>query len=288
MKKIIWTYAKLPRAGLGNKLLVWARAFVFSEINKCPFFVSNWADFKIGPFIRNEKSKRQYWGYFKKEDQISILRKIFFLFIKARLEPDLNYFTNLSNNINLFIFTATPDWPDYFLGLREYRNFIRIKFYSTISSKFIHRANLYAPPVIGVHVRRSDFKKNENSYLIGRQPNTQAPNSYYINIIKKLRKFEHSEVPVTIFTDGRNSDIADLLELPFVQLAPQNSDIVDLILLSRSKYIVITPGSTFSYWAAFISEAFIIKNSSKAPRIRSKAESLFEGTIAELSKQKSV
>ena len=36
-------YAKLPRGGLGNKMLVWARALVFSQRNSLPLFVSRWA-----------------------------------------------------------------------------------------------------------------------------------------------------------------------------------------------------------------------------------------------------
>ena len=28
-----YVYAKLPRAGIGNKLIVWARALVFAHVN---------------------------------------------------------------------------------------------------------------------------------------------------------------------------------------------------------------------------------------------------------------
>ena len=56
MKNIV--LAKLPKAGLANKLLVWARALVFAKENNYELFVIGWFDFKLGPFLRNEKTKR--------------------------------------------------------------------------------------------------------------------------------------------------------------------------------------------------------------------------------------
>jgi hypothetical protein len=43
-----------------------------------------------------------------------------------------------------------------------------------------------------------------------------------------------------------------------ISMVEGNTDIVDLLLMSKSKVIVTSAGSTFSYWAGFLSDAVII------------------------------
>jgi hypothetical protein len=43
-----------------------------------------------------------------------------------------------------------------------------------------------------------------------------------------------------------------------IQFSGKNPDIVDLVLLSKSKLIVTSATSTFSYWAAFLSNSPVI------------------------------
>src|ERR1019366_1638433 len=58
-------YVKFPKTGLGNLMLVWARACVFAHLNNLPLVTSSWWGFRPGAWIRNERKKRLYWGYFK-------------------------------------------------------------------------------------------------------------------------------------------------------------------------------------------------------------------------------
>lgn len=46
---IVW--AKLPRAGLGNKLLVWADAYIFAHNNNLRLFTTGWFTIYLGPFF---------------------------------------------------------------------------------------------------------------------------------------------------------------------------------------------------------------------------------------------
>lgn len=272
-----YTYAKLPRAGLGNKLLVWARALVFSNINCLPLFVSNWAEFKIGPIIRNERTKRQYWGYFKGTNSLSSYRRLRFIFLKRMQEPSL-----LSVGMKegfLYTFNTTPAWPDYFKDLHEHRSLIIEQFKKVVSTKYLIQAMSISPPVIGVHVRRTDFRQPLANEVLGSACNQRSNLSYYIKIIQVLRSIHGEHLPVTVFTDGRDDDVEELLSLPAVKIAKDYPDIVDLLLLSRSRYIVISPGSTFSYWAAFISDATVITHSKFYKRIRPDNLGLFEGSI---------
>lgn len=65
-----YTFAKLPRAGLGNMLFVWARAEVFAYLNQIPVFTSSWTQPRLGPTLRREKGKRIYWRYFRKTSSL--------------------------------------------------------------------------------------------------------------------------------------------------------------------------------------------------------------------------
>jgi hypothetical protein len=61
----------------------------------------------------------------------------------------------------------------------------------------------------------------------------------------------------------------------------------DMLVLSKSKIIITSMGSTFSYWAAFLSDADVINNPLDVhPRLRNE-NNLFEGTLEDLYKQNS-
>lgn len=273
-----WVHADLPRAGLGNKLLVWARALIFSHLNDLPLYVSNWAELKIGPLLRNEKSKRQYWGYFVKNNQPSILKRLEFLMSKHIEDPPLGRVGEAEEKL-LYTFQSMPSWPDYFKDLREFRALIVSRFFQNVSPKYLSLAQRQEGPVIGVHVRRSDFSEPVAGEEMGNTSNQRISLDYYIRTIQAIRDIHGTQLPVTVFTDGKEYEVAGLLALPYVKIAVMNPDIVDLILLSRSRYIVVSPGSTFSYWAAFISNAPVITHSSFKMKIRSDEEKLFEGPV---------
>jgi hypothetical protein len=58
-------------------------------------------------------------------------------------------------------------------------------------------------------------------------------------------------MPVRIFTDGHEHELADLLRIPGVALQREPNDISDLLALSQAR-LIIGSNSTFSRWAAFL------------------------------------
>jgi hypothetical protein len=89
-------------------------------------------------------------------------------------------------------------------------------------------------------------------------------------------------LPVTVFTDGRKSELQQLFELENIFLSEDNDDLTDLLLLSRSKILITSAGSTFSYWAAFISEGIIISHpeyENLKVRPKCKDAETFEGAL---------
>ena len=65
-------------------------------------------------------------------------------------------------------------------------------------------------------------------------------------------------MPVEIVTDGKASDLAELLSIPSVTMAPKRSKIADILVMARSKVLVPSVGSTFGYWAGFLGDAAIV------------------------------
>jgi hypothetical protein len=109
------------------------------------------------------------------------------------------------------------------------------------------------PPVIGVHVRHGDFHPlPPNTVFQG--GGCRTPLDYFVERIEGIRQLHGSQLPVTVFSDGHDDSLADLLRLPAVKRDPPNAAIVDLLQLSRSQVILSSAGSSFSYWAIFLSD----------------------------------
>jgi hypothetical protein len=68
------------------------------------------------------------------------------------------------------------------------------------------------------------------------------------------------ELPVTIFTDANAAEINRLLSIGNITVAANHADIVDILLLSRSKICILSISSTFSFWAGFLSNGIVLKH----------------------------
>ena len=134
-------------------------------------------------------------------------------------------------------------------------------------------------PEIGLHVRRGDFRKLADGETFGEDGCVQTPLEYFIDVVRKIRKGAQSELPVTVFSDARKNELEQLLKLGNVYFSEKRKDIIDLLWLSKSKIIVCSPSSTFSYWAAFLSSAYVVHHPFFNYRILPDCDSSYEGTI---------
>ena len=243
-------FVKFPKTGLGNMMLVWAHAIVFARINELEVVTSSWWGFRWGALLRGEKRKRLYRNYFKETNLVK--RNLFrfkLLFIEVVKDPDISKLSideKTSNKIFLFQKIIRDD--DLFKFLRDHQPFIKEELYKILNDQKKQELSKYPNPNIALHVRRGDFKMG----------NKITPLSHFIRAINIIRKVSGEILPVTIFTDATKNEISELLALQEVSLAAKNPDIIDLLLMSRSRFIVSSADSTFSYWAAFLSGAFVI------------------------------
>lgn len=259
-------YLKFERFGLCNKIIMWAKAYVFAQNNDAVLITSSWFHIPIGNILRREKSLRLYFDFFNNK-QSSLLLNFFLKRLKS--------FTSIEKQNQKFttcVFEGTPYVSDL-VKLAEYRDDLIKAFLSMI--KPMHKKKIAATeiPVIGVHVRRGDFNN------IG----ATTTNEFYVDLINKIRSYSEKELPVTIFSDGFDHELKEILELKNTKRFETQNDLVDLVVLSKSKILITSKGSSYSYWAAFIGDATVLHHPDTwVPQCRDENtnRSVFEGPIS--------
>lgn len=245
MKSVV--YARIPKSGLGNCMLVWAHALVFAKMNNLELVTGRWQKFRWGAILRGERKKRFYGGYFKETSLMQLFRfRISTVFHKKYYDPDFKIWTEKGNS--LFIFTKISPDRNLFLRLRPYEKFIQKSIIDILTEGLRKKYEKLSRPEIAIHVRRGDFKI----------ANPITTEKFFISAINEIRQRTNSELSVTVFTDADANEIPEILSMPRVTLSANKEDLLDILQMSKSKYLVLSRSSTFSYWAAFLSNATVI------------------------------
>ena len=282
---------KLPKTGLGNQLFPLMKAIIFAHINKLPIIITGYHRLRIGPLLRGEKSTRNYRNYFTFQkslfgEWLDRLQEKKLEKAVVRAEPSLTDKIEEFDGATTFIFQKIPHWDNYFDQLKERRELAIELFWKHLTQDVKDELNRQSPPVIGVHIRMGDFRKlksNENFASVG---SVRTPEEYFIGVIQTIRAMAAQDLPVSIFTDGFKHEFTSLPQLKNVSFVEGNRDIVDLILLSKSKIVVTSAGSTFSYWAGFLSDSPIIMHPDhihQPLRIGHIAEIAYEGPFNDVN-----
>lgn len=249
--------ALLPNAGLGNKLLVWARCMAFAQLNGLSAYVIGWNYPKIGPILRRERRDIFYGQYLNMpalSGRVCALLKS--IHMDRRYEPVIEHF-NLEKN-TAYVFTKVPHWSDFFGSIHPVRSFVVHAFSQVMSPSVRAAMDKLPPPLIAVHVRRGDFRALLASEKFAEVGGVRTPLEYFVTSITNLRACAGWLAPATVFSDGSDAELRPLLALENVHWAPAMADLGHLALMARAQVIVASAGSTFSMWAGFLSEAALI------------------------------
>ena len=120
----------IPSAGLGNRLLVWAHALAFAQQYNLPLYEEGWSKFSLGPYFRNERSKRNYSDCL---DQGKKLPPLGMLIAQKMRVPRSDWSHVNVENETLYIFDDMPNHERYFDLIIPYRDLIIQKFISKIT-----------------------------------------------------------------------------------------------------------------------------------------------------------
>jgi hypothetical protein len=246
-------YVKFPKVGLGNMLLVWARAIVFARLNNLACFTSSWWGLHWGALFRREKKKRLYRNYFI---ETPLLQRWFIqcccMIGKVQDDPPVKkIIESNSKPPQVYLFSKVLTGGDVFGAIRDHDLLVKEELDKLLTAAMKSKLNEYMVPVIGVHIRRGDFK-------LGNQTTSLE---YFIKGIQVVRTILDEQVPVTVFTDAYEHELDGLLQLPNISIAADKPDILDILLLSKSKIMILSRSSTFGYWAAYLSNAVVIRPS---------------------------
>ena len=273
--------AHLPRAGLGNMLLVWARALVFSRLNSLPLTVHGWSAPRLGPLLRGESRLRYYGQCFRAERGPLLRRLVDRMVLDVSAEPPIRALDRDARH-RFFVFREIPHWTDYFGSFSAHRDLVKAALLSMVKAPHLERLRRVAPPGLGIHVRLGDFRALRAGESFAQAGGVRTPMDYFRAQLSKIRAVHGSQLPATIFSDGTKEELRPLLEMPNVHLAPQHSDVVDMLLLASSRLVVCSAGSTFGYWAGFLADAPMLLHPEHVyASIRSAADNqrYFEGGV---------
>lgn len=253
-------YARLPRAGLGNKLFVWARAWVFAHQNDLPLLISMWGQVKLGPLLRGERHSRAYWGYFGRPGIAELLAgRAALALLPQEREPSIRKLSPIERSRRrLYVFDQLPDHRDYFWDLKPYRSELMTAMFAMLTPRHRRLLSTIVPGAIHVHVRMGDFRPLRPGEVYGAFGHVRVPLEYYAQLVRAVRAHIGFDAHVRVFSDGHDHELQELLNLPNVSRFDSGSDVVDLISLARCRVLITTPSSTYSYWAAFLSDRSVV------------------------------
>lgn len=255
----IYTNAKLSNidslgiriggAGLGNILFPWARSVVYAYNNNCGRINATWRTLKIGTYIRGENDKRTYHNLFK-EDGIRGLKK-FFLLLVAQHVNENNIDQNLKPRFRPIIISF-EGMKNQMQDILNYDEIVKKALIEMVRPIHLKNSELHKPKGIGMHVRLGDFyEPRDETEIRNGVTNCRIPIKWYIEIIQNIRKTIGKELEVSVFSDGTEEELREILKLSNVALVGGASSISDLLSLSKSE-ILIASNSTFSLWASYL------------------------------------
>jgi hypothetical protein len=276
-----YCHARLPNAGLGNKLFVWAKAYMFSRLNGIPLRVTGWLKFQKSSVLHG-LDLRIYWNYFKRVDEAGW---------RTHRYAARHYCTTSEPAVErreieagvVYEYSKVPHWSNFFGDIREHRSQVRDALMEMLTDARLRELSRHRPPAIAAHVRMGDFNKLRLGEDFAKVGNVRTPLTYFRELIENIRKQHCTCLPVEIMTDGKARDLGELLELPNVLIAPSRSTIVDMLMMSRSRILLCSAGSTFSYWAGFLGNCALIMHPDHIHQpIRPEAvnRSCYEGPLA--------
>jgi len=270
--------------GLGNLLFIFARAVIYAKKYQLELINPTWRSVKLGTILRGERDSRAYSNLFDKPMGISGIKKFFLLFFAKKYPENklLELIKGISDNqeINSQIVIECTGHEGFFEGLIGYRLLIRNKLLSIITDSNIQNIkNHQLNDGIVVHIRMGDFQPVPGE-LSKIKPflNYRLPIAWYICMIDKIRERAGIETPVYIFSDGRTSQLSEILCKENIFRIDTGNSISDMISLS-SGAILIGSGSTFSMWASFLGGMPSIWYPSLHPYELLEDQNIYEGEI---------
>lgn len=236
---------KIGSHGLGNLLLIWARAELYAHLHGHSIVWPDWQQIHIGSWVRRASDKRQYGRLFNKP--IDSFKSSQIRAIKTFHEKNFSDFEAYAGDAVLK-FEGIELGFDPLVG---YQKFLWDRLCSMARSNLLSLQNS-AKEHIALCIRLGDFKR------LG----WNTPISWFEARVKELRTYEPKQ-KVWIFSDGKDEELEIFLRDPLITRAPAwKNPLSSIAQMSGAKGMIATGGSTFYRWGAYLGGMPVIAHSS--------------------------
>jgi len=232
-------FFRLFGPGLGNSLLVWARALIYSRKYNLTMLQPAWNNFAIGPIFRKQIDYRLYNEIFNKNTNYLKNLKLV-MFKKKFLEENL-----LNYNFESDTILIVKGMKNLFKDLINFNDLVFKNLIEMTNERHLEGLNFNYKNSITLHVRRADFVQNYGDSQI-------TCDEWFIRVVDLLRKKLSSNLKVYIFADVKDEKIKKLLSIPNTFRLNYKSSVADLLSMTKSKIFVGSKHSTFSHWVSYL------------------------------------
>ncbi len=234
-------------SGLGNRLFPWARAQLHCLSTGDILIAPRWHAIRRGPILRGGRvcggvpvrcipGKIWLIGNFRADRHPQVERAPLESAALTWFAGDGQFFADLAGCHEVL--------------LTELERIVTMRVHRQVAQ------HLASPIVLNVRLGR-DFPAPLSPDQIPTGP-SRSPLSWYVETLRTVRKELGEDCPAIIVSDGTPGELAPLLREPRVALARTTLAAADLLLLARARCLIVTGGSSFSAWGAFLSQADVI------------------------------
>lgn len=254
MNPTLYGHADVGRFGLGHSLLAWARCVVWCHRSGATMLAPRWLRLRVGPYLRRERDKRNYFLLFSGDGYVGGLRRAWCLwrYPVVDVESAAALATPQPGTVVVFHNALADNERKHFHEVHGYAKLLHREL--TRITRPAYRPAAPARPFIAVHVRMGDFSAPADAG--GIRPgvhNVRLPVEWYAQMLVAVRRGVGAEVEALVFSDGDDVSLAPLLRLPATQRPPRRQSITDMLSIAQSG-LLISSGSGFSLWGAFLGE----------------------------------
>jgi hypothetical protein len=289
MKNKIYIFSKLSKfdscgirlggPGLGNILFPWARSVVFANQHQLSRINTTWTSFKIGPILRREKDTRFYADLFNDTRNIGGIQKFCLLNCSKEIsENDAEAYVK-ENNAHFPAIVCFKGMEGLFRPIINNSAIVKKELYLITAQIHKEKIAKHDRKAIGVHIRMGDFAEPPSEdFLREGHWNYRLPLKWYVAMVEKIRNTLGYDLKVNVFSDGKDEELKEVLDLPNVTRCDYGSSIADMLALSENE-ILIASASTFSKWASYLGRMPTIWYPGTHRHVLFPSESIFEGEV---------
>lgn len=227
---------KFGSHGLGNLMLIWARAYVSARKHEGQMIWPEWSQIHFGSWLRWERDKRLYGKLFKKPLSYIDISQV--TNHKRVSEEDFNR-EKIDYSADIVIeFHGIEQGFQPLFGKGE----ILWQELCYIARGDLKAMRESANDVIGFGIRLTDAKSAGWS----------TPISWFQKRLIELRKLRPRQ-KIWVFSDGSDEELSTLFIDPLVTRAPSWRDPLNSIAqMSGTRAMIVTGGSSFYRWGALL------------------------------------